>query len=85
MFSNFRKAFKPTLEERKALYQKLNSLIYNDIEENGHNCRTCKYSKQPENNPYDCGIYCQVSEHVTESYETYKCDKYLFQGFFKYD
>lgn len=80
MFSNFRKTFKPTKEEKVAQYEMINNIIKEDIEKNGHNCRTCSHSKPPINNPFDCATYCAVSNHATEAYETYVCDKYNFKG-----
>lgn len=80
MFSNFRKTFKPTKEEKAAQYEVINNLMKEDIEINGHNCRTCVNSRLPINNPYDYATYCAVSDHVTELYETYVCDKHEFKG-----
>ena len=83
MFSNFRKTFKPTKEEKAAQYEKLNNLMKKEIERHGNHCRNCAHARTPSNNPFDMATYCAVSDHVTELYEIYVCDEYEFVGWLK--
>ena len=80
MKSNFRKTFKPTKKEKAEFYEMINKMIQEDINKNGHHCRNCAHSKHPVNNPFDNATYCDVSDHVTESYEIYTCEQHEFIG-----
>ena len=80
MCSNFRKAFNPN---KSSLHIAFNQIIQNILDRDGHCCTTCTHAVLPVDNPYDEATYCDISDHITESYETYKCNNYNFIGWFE--
>ena len=80
MFSNFQKAFNPTPEQKRAMYDKINATISNDLKRHGQNCRNCKYAEYVQEYSYHDYLKCKLSWKVIEPYETCVCDQYNFCG-----